>query len=115
MAISLQNAIQNLYLSAMRYTQEQYANSDPGLNAYMQQQLMNQSYSAAYYNNQASRMQNMSQTEREDYIKYQMSRMQQEYEYVHKRYEGPTQQELDRNPSLRDAWEQYIIVKELSK
>lgn len=115
MAISTMEAIQNLYLSAMRYTQDQYAKSDPGLNVYMQQQLMNQSYSAAYYNNQASRMQNMNQTEREDYIKYQMSRMQQEYEYVHKRYEGPTQQELDRNPSLRDVWEQYIIVKELSK
>lgn len=114
MAISLENAIQNLYLSAMRYTQDKYANSDPGLNVYMQQQLMNQSYSAAY-NNQASMMQNMSTDQRQDYIKYQMSRMQQEYEYVHKRYEGPTQRELDRNPSLRDAWEQYIIVKELSK
>lgn len=114
MAISTMEAIQNMYLSAMRYTQDQYANSDPGLNVYMQQQLMNQSYSAAYYN-QASMMQNISMKQQEEYIKHQMSRMQQEYEYVHKRYEGPTQRELDRNPSLRDAWEQYLIVKELSK
>lgn len=114
MAISTMEAIQNLYLSAMRYTQDQYGKTDPALNAYMQQQLMNQSYSAAYYN-QSRLMQNMSMDQQQDYIKYQMSRMERDYTYSYNRYEGPTQRELDENPSLKDAWEQYIIVKELSK
>lgn len=98
----------------MRYTQDQYGKTDPALNAYMQQQLMHQSYNAAYYN-QASMMQNISVKQQEEYIKHQMSRMQRDYAYNYNRYEGPTQRELDENPSLKDAWEQYIIVKELSK
>jgi hypothetical protein len=37
------------------------------------------------------------------------------YAYRNIRKQGPTQKELDENPSLRDAWEQYEMIRTISK
>jgi len=37
------------------------------------------------------------------------------YVYQHVRSSGPTQSELRENPSLRDAWEQYLIIRRISQ
>jgi hypothetical protein len=37
------------------------------------------------------------------------------YVYQHVRSSGPTQCELCQNPSLRDAWEQYLIIRRISQ
>lgn len=114
-----QRGIIDHYTDAMSYVQNTYGKSDPQLNAYMQRQLQNCAYEAQYglaaYYNKSSPMLNMSIDEQQDYIKYQISNIQRDYSYNYQRYEGPTQRELDENPSLKDAWEQYIIIKELSK
>ena len=116
MAIAHDNSIQNHYVDAMRYAQNAYGKSDPALSAYMQQQLMNQAGQAQLgIAGSLGLMQYMNNDEQQRYVAHQMQRMQDEYNYVYRRHSGPTDQELDRNPSLRDAWQQYLIVKELSK
>lgn len=116
MAIAHDASIQNHYADAMRYAQSTYGKNDPQLNAYMQQQLMNQAGQAQLgLMGPLGLMQYMNNDEQHKYVAHQLQRIQNEYTYMYKRYEGPTQQELDKNPSLRDAWEQYLIVKELSK
>lgn len=56
----------------------------------------------------------------EEYIKYKREEWAQEQlrmketRYDYYEYPGPTQEELDKYPQVKEAWERYLVVYELT-